>query len=172
MGQLLALRAAAVGARVIVETARGELWDSLVLHSGLDASRLAVQPGGRVAGNPGWVKPSPTAPLLVLRDCGARPPFVTTPYGPWTTVLTLLPYLDPRTPPQLADADLVGLQRMPQEEVDVLRSAYRLPDKDAAALPALPDVMTLWRVRGRSGSRYCETTATAWETGIVGDLAR
>jgi len=74
LAQILALRCAAVGARLIVETARQELWDPLLLDSGLDAARLAVQPVGRVTGNPGWAPPSPTAPILVIRDCGARPP--------------------------------------------------------------------------------------------------
>jgi hypothetical protein len=168
LAQILALRGAAVGARVIVETARQELWDPLLLDSGLDAARLAIQPVGRVTGNPGWAPPSPAAPILVVRDCGARPPYATTPRGPWTTILTLLPYLDVRAAGQLATADLVGLQRMSAEEAGVARQAVGLSDKDTLALPELPESMALWRVRGRAG-RYCEVTATAWEERIVAD---
>lgn len=181
LAQLLVLRAAGVGARVIVETARPESWDALVLRSGLDASRLAVQPIGRLVGNPGWPSPSPTAPLLVLRDCGARPRFATAPHGPWATVLTLLPYLDPRTAGQVGAADLVGVQRMPAAEAPFAAVALRLSARDAAALLELPDAMTLWRARGSGGHsgtgagavrRYAETVPTAWERGILGDPSR
>ena len=171
LAQILALRCAAIGARVIVETARQDLWDPVLLHSGLDASRLAVQPVGRIVGNPGWGRPTPTTPLLVLRDCGARPPFAATPHGPWTSVLTLLPFLDLRAAGHLSGADLVGLQRMPSQETAIAKLILGLPDKDLAALLELPDHMALWRAKGRA-SRYCELAATKWEEAFLGEPVR
>ena len=171
LAQILALRCAAIGARVIVETARQDEWDPVLLHSGLDAARLAVQPVGRPVGNPGWPAPSMTNPLLVLRDCGARPPYATVPRGPWTAVVTLLPYFDPRTAGYLRDADLVGLQRMPREEAAMARHLLALPDKDTAALPELPDPMVLWRSRKRT-VRFCELASTTWEQAFLGEPLR
>jgi len=171
LAQILALRCAAVGARVIVETARQDEWDPVLLHSGLDAARLAVQPVGRPVGNPGWPAPSMANPLLVLRDCGARPPYATVPRGPWTAIVTLLPYFDPRTAGYLRDADLVGLQRMPREEAAMARHLLALPDKDTAALPDLPDPMVLWRSRKRT-VRFCELASTTWEEAFLGEPMR
>ncbi|MEY9857230.1 hypothetical protein ABH935_002838 [Catenulispora sp. GAS73] len=171
LAQILALRCAAVGARVIVETARQDEWDPVLLHSGLDAARLTVRPVGRPVGNPGWPAPSMANPLLVLRDCGARPPYATVPRGPWTAIVTLLPYFDPRTAGYLRDADLVGLQRMPREEAAIARHLLALPDKDTAALPDLPDPMVLWRSRKRT-VRFCELASTAWEEAFLGEPVR
>ena len=171
VAQILALRCAAVGARVIVETARQDEWDPVLLHSGLDATRLAVQPVGRPVGHPGWPAPNMATPLLVLRDCGARPPYAAVPRGPWTTVITVLPYFDPRTAGYLRDADLVGLQRMPREEAAMARHVLALPDRDTAALADLPDPMVLWRSRKRS-MRYCELAPTKWEEAFLGEPMR
>ena len=171
LAQILALRGAAVGARVIVETARQDEWDPVLLHSGLDAARLAVQPVGRPEGHPGWPAPTMATPLLVLRDCGALPPYATVPRGPWTTIVTVLPYFDPRTAGYLRDADLVGLQRMPREEAAMARHVLALPDKDTAALADLPDSMVLWRSRKRT-LRYCDLAPTNWEEAFLGEPLR
>ncbi|MEY9925679.1 hypothetical protein ABH926_000299 [Catenulispora sp. GP43] len=171
LAQILALRCAAVGARVIVETARQAEWDAVLLHSGLDAARLIVQPVGRPVGHPGWPMPSMATPLLVLRDCGARPPYAEVPRGPWTSIVTLLPYFDPRTAGYLRDADLVGLQRLPREEAAMARHVLSLPDKDTAALADLPDPMVLWRSRKRT-MRYCEFAPTKWEEAFLGEPVR
>ena len=45
--QVVVLRAMAVGARVVVETARGEEWDPLVLGAGVGAGRFLVQGVGQ-----------------------------------------------------------------------------------------------------------------------------
>lgn len=171
LAETLVLRCAAIGARVIVETARKDEWDPVLLHSGLGREHLTVQPVGRPVGNPGWPAPSMVAPLLVVRDCGARPPFATVPRGPWTTIVTLLPYFDPRTAGYLRDADLVGMQRMPREEAAMARHLLGLSDKDTAALPDLPDSMVLWRSRKRS-MRYCELAQTRWEQAFLGEPLR
>ena len=171
LAQILALHCAAVGARVIVETARQDEWDPMLLHSGLDPARLAVQPAGRPAGNAGWPKPSAATPLLVLRDCGARPPYAAVPRGPWTAVVTVLPFLDPRSAGYLKDADLIGLQRMPREEAAMARRILALPDRDTAALPDLPDQMALWRSKNGI-TRYSEVAATKWEQAFLGKPVR
>jgi hypothetical protein len=171
LAEILALRGAAVGARVIVETARPDEWDPVLLHSGLDTTRLVVQPAARPNAPAAWPKPSAATPLLVLRDCGARPPYAAVPRGAWTAVVTLLPYLDPRSAGYLKDADLVGLQRMSREEAAMVRHILGLADKETAALPGLPAPMAMWRSRDRT-TRYCELAATQWEHTLLGEPAR
>jgi hypothetical protein len=171
LAQVLALRAAATGARVVLETARADAWDPVVLHSGLDSGQIAVQNVGRVAGNPGWPSPAPTAPLLVIRDCGARPPYASIPHGPWVTVVTLLPFLDARTGGQLGHADLVGFQRLAPEEAVLAQRVLALADRDASALADLPLDAVLWRAKGRA-PRFCEVTGTAWELRVLGPAHR
>ena len=171
LAQVLVLRAAAIGARVIVETARPEDWDPVVLHAGLDSGCLAVHPVGRVAGHPGWSPPAPTAPLLVVRDCGARPPYASVPHGPWVSVVTLLPFLEPRAATRLGHADLLGFQRMPAEEAALAQRVLALADRDAAALAELPVDGVLWRAKDRR-PRPCEITGTAWELRVLGPAHR
>lgn len=68
--QVLALRAAATGARVAVETGRAPAWMQMVHAMGGGQNGMSVHDVGRVppqgssAGNP----------VLVVRDCGMRPP--------------------------------------------------------------------------------------------------
>ena len=171
LAEILALRGAAVGARVIVETARPDEWDPVLLHSGLDATRLVVQPAARPTAPAAWPKPTAATPLLVLRDCGARPPYAAVPRGAWTAVVTVLPYLDPRSAGYLKDADLVGLQQMSREEAAMVRHLLGLSDKDTAALADLPAPMALWRSRDRT-TRYCELAVTHWEETLIGEPTR
>jgi hypothetical protein len=169
LGQVLALRAAAVGARVIIETARPDRWDPVVLHSGLDSTQLTLREPGRVAGDPAWPKPAPTGPLLVIRDCGARPPYTPVPYGPWVAVVTLLP--DPRSAGQLGHADLAGFQRVPEAEAVLARRVLGLSEADTEALSELPVDTVLLRTRARN-PRRCEITGTDWELRILGPAHR
>ncbi|WP_157876111.1 DUF3662 domain-containing protein, partial [Streptacidiphilus griseoplanus] len=64
--QLIALRAAAAGARIAVETGRGPAWSPVVQAADRGLLRLAVHPIGRIAPQ----EASASAPLLVVRDCG------------------------------------------------------------------------------------------------------
>jgi hypothetical protein len=108
--------------------------------------------------------------VLVVRDCGARPPRNRLASTPWQTTLTLLPFLDPRAGARLADADLVGVQRVSPVEAQAAARALHLPEPDTAALPALADELTLWcnrRVR-----RYVLLTPTQVEVSFLGPPRR
>lgn len=108
MAQLVALRATATGARVVVETARPQLWAPLAQNAGGGQQVIAVVPVRRV-GNLGA---TPASPVLLLRDCGARPPRSAAPKTPWMTTLTLLPFLDPSFAGHLISSDYVALQQI------------------------------------------------------------
>lgn len=164
--QVLALRAAATGARVAVETGRPQAWMQMMHAMGGGQNGLAVYDVGRVppqgasAGNPS----------LVVRDCGMRPPRGRVVSGPWQAVLTLLPYLSPVAPRLIRQARLVGLQRVSPDEAAALGGAMALPRGDIDSLPTLADGITLWCAdRDR---QYVMTQPTDVEIGLLGTPRR
>jgi hypothetical protein len=162
LAQLVALRAAAIGARIVVETARPELWGPLAQNAGGGQQVVSVVPVRRV----GALGASATSPVLLIRDCGARPPRPTQPKTPWQTTLTLLPYLDPGYAVQLAGADLIALQRISPQEAQFAARITRLGGEDVRALPNLPDEVTLWCAR--HGREYVYSVPTQLEAGLLG----
>ncbi|MFE7109194.1 hypothetical protein ACFU98_00440 [Streptomyces sp. NPDC057575] len=138
--QVLALRTAGTGARVAVETARPEAWTGLAQAAGGGQQCMTVHDVKQV----GPQGASVTSPVLVVRDCGMRPPRSRLATGPWQSVLTLLPFLGPTAPRLLGNAGLVGIQRVSPEEATVLARILRLPQVQAEALPVLGDDMVLW----------------------------
>ncbi|MFG3588497.1 hypothetical protein [Streptomyces sp. NPDC047990] len=164
--QVLALRAAATGARVAVETGRAQSWMQMVHAMGGGQNGMSVHDVGRVppqgasAGNP----------VLVVRDCGMRPPRGRVVAGPWQSVLTLLPYLSPVAPRLLRQARLVGVQRVSPDEAAEIGRALALPGGDVDSLPTLADGVTLWCAdRDR---QYVMTQPTDAETGLFGTPRR
>lgn len=162
LAQLLALRAAATGARIVIETARPELWSALAQNAGGGQQIVALVPVRRV----GALGASSTSPVLLIRDCGARPPRLAQPKTPWQTTLTLLPFLDPGYAGQLVGADLVALQRISPQEAQLAARVVRLSNEDMQALPGLPDELTLWCAR--HGRQYVYGMPTQLEAGLIG----
>ncbi|MFF9057101.1 hypothetical protein ACIRPQ_10405 [Streptomyces sp. NPDC101213] len=164
--QVLALRAAATGARVAVETGRPQAWAQMVHAMGGGQNGLAVYEVGRVPPQGA----SAGTPVLVVRDCGMRPPRGRVASGPWQAVLTLLPYLSPVAPRLLRQARLVGVQRISPDESAELGRALTLPRADVEALPTLADGFTLWCAdRDR---QYVMTQPTDAEIGLLGTPRR
>ncbi|MFI7502948.1 hypothetical protein ACIBVL_31630 [Streptomyces sp. NPDC049687] len=164
--QIIALRAAATGARVAVETGRPQAWMQMVHAMGGGQNGLAVYDVGRVPPQ----GTSAGTPVLVVRDCGMRPPRGRVASGPWQAVLTLLPYLSPVAPRLIRQARLVGVQRIsPDEAVEVGR-ALALPRENVEVLPTLVDGFTLWCAdRDR---QYVMTQPTDAEIGLLGTPRR
>ncbi|MEU2249417.1 hypothetical protein [Streptomyces sp. NPDC019224] len=163
--QVLALRAAATGARIVVETARSHAWASLARATG-DSGCVALHEVGRVP-QPGA---SAASPVVVVRDCGMRPPHGRAVPGPWQSVVTLLPYLGAAAPGLLGKASLVGVQRVSPEEAEQVGHLMRLPADAVRALPALEDGATLWCTRRES--RLVTTRPTDAESGLLGAARR
>ncbi|MGW2621095.1 hypothetical protein, partial [Streptomyces sp. NPDC001500] len=164
--QVLALRAAATGARVAVETGRPQAWVQMLHAMGGGQNGLAVYEVGRVPPQGA----SAGTPVLVVRDCGMRPPRGRVASGPWQAVLTLLPYLSPVAPRLLRQARLVGVQRISPDEALELGRTLALPRGDVEALPALADGYTLWCAdRDR---QYVMTRPTDAEVGLLGTPRR
>jgi hypothetical protein len=164
--QVLALRAAATGARVAVETGRAQAWTPMVHAMGGGQNGLAVYDVGRVPPQGA----SAGTPVLVVRDCGMRPPRGRVVSGPWQAVLTLLPYLSPVAPRLMRQARLVGVQRVSPDEAAEIGRTLALPRAEVEALPALHDGITLWCAdRDR---QYVMTQPTDAETGLLGTPRR
>ncbi|MFI6349908.1 hypothetical protein [Streptomyces sp. NPDC050560] len=160
--QVVALRAAATGARVAVETGRAGEWTALAHAAGGAQQCITLHDVGRVPP----LGASAGSPVLVVRDCGMRPPRGRVVAGPWQSVLTLLPYLSPVAPRLIRQARLVGVQRVSPDEAGQLGRVLGLPAGDVESLPSLADGVTLWcAARDR---QYVMTQATDAETGLLG----
>ncbi|MER6395576.1 hypothetical protein ACIF6L_35625 [Kitasatospora sp. NPDC086009] len=164
--QVIALRAAATGARIAVETARGQLWGPMAQAAGGGQPCVTVHQVGRL----GPQGASVTSPVLVVRDLGARPPRSRLSAAPWQTTLTLLPYLGPNAARVLNAADLVGVQRVSPQEAELIGRVLSLGPQDIAALPTLGDDMTLWTTRMRR--QYVRTVAGQAEQQVLGGARR
>ncbi|MEV0256312.1 hypothetical protein AB0H82_18865 [Streptomyces sp. NPDC050732] len=164
--QVIALRAAATGARVAVETGRAGAWEPLVRALGVGPSGMGVHDVGRVPPQGA----SAGSPVLVVRDCGMRPPRGRVVSAPWQSVLTVLPYLSPVAPRLVRQARLVGVQRVSPDEAVQIGRLLGLPGGDVESLPTLADGVTLWCAdRDR---QYVMTQATDAETGLLGTARR
>jgi hypothetical protein len=164
--QVLALRAAATGARVAVETGRAQIWAPLAQAAGGGQPCVTVHQVGRI----GPQGPSVSAPVLVVRDCGARPPRSRLAGSPWQTTLTLLPYLGPGAERLLGAAHLVGVQRVSPQEAGIIGRTLGVPGIDLGALPTLGDGVTLWATR--KARQFVGTTPVPTEEQLLGPARR
>ncbi|KIF00944.1 hypothetical protein PL81_38310 [Streptomyces sp. RSD-27] len=164
--QVLALRTVATGARIAVETGREGVWSALARAAGEGQRCVTLHDVGRVPPQ----SASAGRPVLVVRDCGMRPPRGRVAAGPWQSVLTLLPYLSPAAPRLLRDSALVGVQRVSPEEAERVGALMRLPGPAVDSLPTLGDGVTLWCTR--RDRTFVRTEGTETETGLLGVARR
>ncbi|GHA25842.1 hypothetical protein GCM10010329_56530 [Streptomyces spiroverticillatus] len=160
--QVLALRAARGGVRVVVETARAGLWAGVAGAVGAEVygvGRVPVLGAGE------------GRPALVVRDCGMRPPRGRVVPAPWQSVLTLLPYLSPVAPGLVRDAALVGVQRVSPQEAERLGRLLALSPAEREALPGLADGVTLWCADG-SEHQWVTTGPERSEAELLGPPRR
>jgi hypothetical protein len=166
LAQVLALRTVATGARVAVETARPQAWTPMAQAAGGGQQCVTVHDVGRIAPQ----GPSVASPVLIVRDCGARPPRSRVAAASWQSMLTVLPYLGPTAPRLLSSADVVGLQRVSPQEAEVIGQIMRLSPSDVTALPTLSDNVTLWCTRRHR--QFVMTQPTDAESGLLGPARR
>ncbi|MFB7591571.1 hypothetical protein [Streptomyces sp. NPDC056169] len=164
--QVLALRAAATGARVAVETGRAQAWTPLAQAAGGGQPCVSLHDVGRVPPQGA----SAGSPVVVVRDCGMRPPRGRVVSAPWQSVVTLLPYLSPVAPRLLEKSSLVGVQRVSPDEAAQIGRIMGLPRHEYEALSTLADGVTLWCTQ--SDRQFVMTQATDAETGLLGGARR
>ncbi|GGQ99737.1 hypothetical protein [Kitasatospora griseola] len=164
--QLIALRAAATGARIAVETGRPQAWAPMAQAAGGGQPCVTIHQVGRL----GAQGASVASPVLVVRDLGARPSRSRLSAAPWQTTLTVLPYLGPNASRVLNAADLVGLQRVSPQESELVGRLLSLSPGDVNTLPTMPDHITLWATRMRR--QYVMTNPGEAETQVLGGPRR
>ncbi|QPL92790.1 hypothetical protein I3J15_05840 [Streptomyces clavuligerus] len=164
--QVLALRAAGTGARVAVETGRAQAWTALARAAGAGVDCMTLHAVGRVPPLGAAV----SGPVVVVRDCGTRPPRGRVVSSPWQSVVTLLPYLSPVAPRLLRDSALVGVQQVSPEEAGPIGRILGLSRAEVETLPTLSEGVTLW-CSGRE-RHWVRTVATEPETALLGPARR
>ena len=164
--QVLALRAAATGARTVVETGRAAAWEGLVRAAGGDGCGIALHEVGRVPPQGA----SAGSPVVVVRDCGIRPPRGRLASAPWQSVLTLLPYLSPVAAGLMEKSSLVGIQRVSPDEAAQIGHLMGLGPDETRALSTLTDCVTLWCTR--RDRQFVMIRATDAESGLLGSARR
>ncbi|WP_338673270.1 hypothetical protein V1460_09320 [Streptomyces sp. SCSIO 30461] len=162
LAQVLVLRAAATGARVGVETGRPQAWQQLAQAAGGGQQCVTVYPVGRVPAQ----GPSVSSPVVLIRDCGIRPPRGRMTSVPWQSVVTVLPFASEHAPRWLAQAHLVGIQRISPYETEVVRDTLGIPEEHLGYLPTLHDSAALWCTRKHH--KFVMTEPTEAESGLLG----
>ena len=166
LASLLALRAAVLGAAVVVVTERPAPWHVLVRAAGGSTPFATVVPPG-----PTLDAPAPTiaTPVLTLHDGGAGAEAALA-RAPWQTSVHLLFRAGGQPAAVLDAADLVLVPQVPDDEVDAVAEALRLPPSLAAHLPGLGPAEVLAATRRRTAVVTVQATPTELSILRAGDL--
>jgi hypothetical protein len=159
--QLVTLRAMALGARVVVQTARPQTWEPFVRGVSTPGETIMVIPPGRpVSAPPGSV----LHPLLVIVDVG---PVAADglPGGGWQASLVVRDDLTPVDVDALARADLVVLQPLRPDEAALAGSTLGLGDAAAWLTRIRPDMVG---VVNRRAVRWALLSQTPIEHQLIG----
>ncbi|HEX5598483.1 MAG TPA: type VII secretion protein EccE [Micromonosporaceae bacterium] len=120
--QIIALRALALGARVVVQTTRPSIWDPFLRGATMPGEEIAVVPPGRTVSGP---PATPLRPLLVIVDTGPVTPDGQ-PGSGWQARLVVRDGLSHGDLDLLARADLALLQPLRPEEATLAGKALGL----------------------------------------------
>lgn len=166
--QLIAFRALAVGAQVLVQTPRPTAWSTFARGGDLTwgASGTAPQRNQEVA-------VTTDQPQLLVIDSESRPiaePDTQPHVGDsWSTVLTVRSQLSNWDASVVARADLALTQRLSAGESRLLCTAMNIPDAEEALTRLGDDVVALV---SHSGVRFARIAQTTIERRLIGPLNR
>ncbi|WBB93919.1 type VII secretion protein EccE [Verrucosispora sp. WMMC514] len=159
VAQLVAVRAMALGARVIVQTARPHAWARFVRDTGVPGGPVSLVPPGRpVTGAPG----TPLAPVLVVLD--AAPPAGPRPGTAWHTTLLVRDVLTPADADALGRVDLAVFQPLSRAEASVAGNALGLGDAAESLTRSRHDMLA---VVNRRALRWALLARTPIETQLI-----
>jgi hypothetical protein len=164
LAQLVAFRALAVAAHVLVETSRPGAWQTFVhLSAGTTGSIRLVQHAADE--QPGTVH----RPRLLLVDAGASASAEPRRVARWATALTVHEQLNSWSAPLVGSSDLALLQALTPAEARLAATALNLPDggRELTGRPA--DALVVAR---RGGWRAAHVQLTDVEQWLIGDLGR
>jgi type VII secretion protein EccE len=161
--QLLALRAMALGARVVVQTSRPYAWEPFVRGVSTPGETIALIPAGRqVAMPPG----TPMHPLLLVVDVG---PVGADAGAGWQATLVVRDELAPVDVDTLSRADLVVLQPLRPDEAALAAGTLGLSEAQDWLTRIREDMVG---VVNRRSVRWALLSATPIERQLVGTPAR
>ncbi|MEV1288302.1 type VII secretion protein EccE [Micromonospora sp. NPDC049679] len=163
--QLIALRAMALGARVVVQTARPRAWEPFVRGVSTPVESIALIPPGRAVGGPPG---TPLHPLLVVVDVG--PVAAESQPGPgWQATLVVRDELSAIDVDVVSRADLVVLQPLRPEEAALAGASLGLGEA-AEWLTRIRDDMV--GVVNRRTVRWALLSTTPIESQLIGAPTR
>ncbi|HEX8345226.1 MAG TPA: type VII secretion protein EccE [Actinoplanes sp.] len=163
--QLLALRAMALGARVVVQTARPAAWEPFVRGAAVPGESIAVVPPGR----PLEIRPgSALHPLLVVVDVGPVGPD-TRPGSGWQATLVVRDEFTTADVDVASRADLLLLQPLRPDEAALAGSTLGLGDAAQWLTRIRPDMVG---VVNRRAVRWAALVQTPIEAQLIGTPTR
>jgi hypothetical protein len=166
VAQLLAFRALALGARIVVSTVDPGLWDGFGRWATGRDDRVAVVAGER----PLALSATGHQPVLVIYDLGTTGPSVPSALGPWHTQLTLLRQLSPDGLAVVQGSHLVMLKRLSTGEATLSAAPLRLSEHSVQLLQMMEDDMIA--LLGGGADRYVWLTLTKVEQQFAGRSRR
>jgi type VII secretion protein EccE len=163
--QLLALRAMALGARVVVQTARPQAWEPFVRGAAVPGESIAVIPPGRTVEIPPG---SALHPLLVVVDIGpvgadSRPG------AAWQATLVVRDDFSPADADVASRADLLLVQPLRPEEASLVGAALGLGDTAKWLTQIRADMVG---VINRRAVRWAALSQTPIEAQLIGPPVR
>lgn len=163
--QVLALRAAATGARVAVETGRTQAWTTLAQAAGATRVRLAPRRGAGPSDRRGRGQPGGGGTRLRHASAPRTGGVLAVAVGADIAALS-----EPGGAPVDAGGDARGHPEGLPAEAEQIGRILGLARTESEALPTLADGVTLW-VSGRD-RHWVMTSATDVETGLLGTARR
>lgn len=163
--QLVALRAMAVGARVVVQTARPQAWEPFVRGAAVPGEAIAVVPPGRaIEIAPG----SAIQPLLVVVDVGPVGAD-NRPGAGWQATLVVRDDFSPADVDVASRADLLMLQPLRPDEATLIGGALGLGEVAQWMTRIRPDMVG---VVNRRAVRWAALAETPIEAQLIGPPGR
>jgi hypothetical protein len=165
-GQLLAFRALALGARVVVLSHDPAFWHGMGERATGRGDRMGVLAGEQ----PITVTGTAQQPVLIVYDLGLAGPTMPSALGAWQTQLTVLRQLDHAGVPAVQECHLVMLQRLNGTEAALAGAALRLSEQSARLLQVMEDDMLA--LLGGGADRYVWVNQTDVELRYTGTARR
>lgn len=163
--QLLSLRAMALGARVVVQTARPQAWEPFVRGAAVPGESIAVIPPGRAMDVPPG---SALHPLLMVVDIGPVGAD-NRPGAGWQATLVVRDEFSPADADLASRADLLLVQPLRQEEAQLVGAALGLGETAKWLTQIRPDMVG---VINRRAVRWAALSQTPIEAQLIGPPVR
>ncbi|MGA8118192.1 MAG: hypothetical protein WCA46_31560, partial [Actinocatenispora sp.] len=166
LARLVAFRALALGARIVLFTSRPAAWERFGRWATGRDDRVAVMPQER----PVAVEASAAVPALLIYDVGLLGASARPVLGPWQTQLTVLNQLTAYGFPAVQESNLVAMQRLSGDEAFAAASVLRLTGETPQLLQVLRDDMIA--LIGGGADRYVWTQPSDIERSQFGAPTR